>query len=63
MERVLFAIGLFVGRLLAGIVGLLIELITSRGSRQTSRLVSRRRFRQEVPDAGRRWKPVYEPIL
>jgi uncharacterized membrane protein YciS (DUF1049 family) len=53
MERVLFAIGLFVGRLLAGIVGLLIELITSRGSRQTSRLVSRRRFRQEVPEAGR----------
>ena len=36
MERVLFAIGLFVGRLLAGILGLLFELITSRGSRQTS---------------------------
>jgi hypothetical protein len=35
MERVLFAIGVFVGRLIAGIFELIFYLIQSRVSRQT----------------------------
>jgi uncharacterized membrane protein YciS (DUF1049 family) len=40
MERVLFAIGVFIGRLIAGIFEVIISLILSRGSRQTSLTVS-----------------------